>query len=210
MVFAVHTRITLSGVLGSASPAPEAFSFGVSMDNISFAPGVDSAPVKAACDAYFGAAGTRINAAATLSQIKIATIGVDGKYVGDPVVIPTLVSGATGVPPHPFQCSLAVSLGTGQRGRTKRGRFYLPLPSVPVSAVDGTIQDFEQSGIEGTTVTFLRALRAAGTQGPGVIVIASRKGYNTPVTRVRVGRVIDTIRTRRRSLSEAYDAGTLF
>jgi len=40
--------------------------------------------------------------------------------------------------------------------------------------------------------------------GAPTVVVASTKGYNTPVTGVRVGRVMDTIRSRRRQLSESY------
>ena len=37
-----------------------------------------------------------------------------------------------------------------------------------------------------------------------VVVIASTKGTNSPVTAVRVGRVPDTIRSRRTALPEGY------
>jgi hypothetical protein len=38
------------------------------------------------------------------------------------------------------------------------------------------------------------------------VVVASTKGFNTPVTSVRVGRVVDVIRSRRSSIPEAYTA----
>jgi hypothetical protein len=40
------------------------------------------------------------------------------------------------------------------------------------------------------------------------VVVVSSKGYNSEVTGVRVGRVLDTMRSRRRSLPETYDPVT--
>jgi len=40
------------------------------------------------------------------------------------------------------------------------------------------------------------------------VVVASTKGFNTPVTGVRVGRVVDTMRSRRRQLPETFDPPT--
>ncbi len=203
--YAVHSRLTLSGTLGPAAMPVEAWSM-----NLSYAR--TAAPTQALvdevwtkCVTWFSGTTSGINPLAQLRQVKIALVGTDGKTVGNPAVHVGIASGGTNDVHSPPQIALAVSLGTGLRGSTHRGRFYLPMPTV-ISTPDFTIQQNDHDAIETALGTWLDALQVS-FGGAGSLVVASSKGFNTPVTGIRVGRVLDTIRTRRRSLKESYDTG---
>ena len=138
-------------------------------------------------------------------------IGADGKYVEDARVVnvtDTMGGGAetNGAAYARAQTALAVSLVTGRRGPTGKGRFYLPCPT---ALHDDTflISAAAAEGVRASAVTLINDLNNL----PGLdsfpsfgVVVASSKGYNTPVTGVRVGRVVDVIRSRRSSIAEAY------
>jgi hypothetical protein len=104
--------------------------------------------------------------------------------------------------------ALAVSLNTPRRGPSGKGRFFLPMPAVTINPGNLEISAADAQGVADSAAQWLNDL---GNE-PGVdvlglaAVVASTKGYNTRVSSVRVGRVLDTIRTRRRSLKEAYGA----
>lgn len=160
------------------------------------------------CVAFWGRGATRINALSVLTEVKLAEIGANGKYTGDPLIAAVnqvgAVSAGVGYPP---QISLAVSLDTDLRGPRGRGRFFLPTPVANLSAT-AEISVLDAESVRASTVTWLEALNNAtgiDANAPEV-VIASTYGTNSKVTGVRVGRVLDTIRSRRRSLPERYTA----
>lgn len=223
MPFAPHYRITALGQFGSGPS--EIFSYGLNMEFGSTPIGelVDAGPNQAALDdmaddlaAFHGRAESKISIAAHLTAVKIAHIGADGKYTQDPFIKSFAVNGgvddrigATWFVPRPPQVACAVSLNTDLRGPSGKGRFYLPLPAVSVEATNSyrmSVADAES--IRGSVKTLLDSLN----NNPGFdifspsVVVASTKGFNTPVTSVRVGRVLDTIRTRRNKLVESYTA----
>jgi hypothetical protein len=126
----------------------------------------------------------------------------------------------------PFQCSLVVSLygytpgGFAQDAPSKRGRFYLPPFSDDALDVDGRMDGTTQGNVSVWATAFLNDFQGShiGDVFPGqdsdfldlrVLSLVSGKeprpvGVMTPVTDVRIGRVIDTQRRRRKSLEEAY------
>lgn len=224
MAYAPHQRLTLSGDLGVVNGAPaEHFSFGVSL--VHPAPGGDNPTgldydndqlndIVADSVAFFARPETRISPSAVLKQVKLAWIGADGKYTRDPFIaaVNQAGQGATGGQTgtlHAPQVALAVSLGTGQRGASKRGRFYLPSPYINL---DGTLEipDGIRDDVQASAAQWITDLN----DEPGLdvlaltVIVASTKGFNTAVSSVRVGRALDTIRTRRRSLGENYDPPT--
>lgn len=203
--YAVHTRLTMAGTLGPVTAPVEAFSMNLSL-------GKSDAPTQAQadeswnrCSTWFSNAAAQISPQAQLRSVKLSLIGTDGKVVGNPTVHVGVTPGGLTDRIYPPQVTLAVSLGTGLRGATHRGRVYLPMNLFQLNP-DFTIFTADHDAIEGQFVTFLRSLNV---QFPGAagLVIASSKGFNTPVTTVRLGRVADTMRSRRRSLKEAYDVG---
>lgn len=209
MPFVPHSRITLSGDLGSQDPAPEHFSFGFSTDLADYSTPAAKAALKAACDDFMAGGTGKIGNWATLRLIKVASIGVDGKYTADAVSIPTATPGNGSSPSHPFQISLAVGLRTAVRGGSHRGRLYLPAPTIGIQTTTGLFDMIIAPGIEAGVRTFLHAACAAAVT-PTNLVVASRKGFNTNVSKIQVGGVLDTMRSRRRQLPESYGPGTAY
>jgi hypothetical protein len=210
MPYVPHVRVTMSGTLGSATDG-EAFACGFQFGG----EGLDAVvalpvpaqldAVSAACQLWFSRATSSIWNTAKLTQVKFAVIGADGRYAGDPYISTFLtVSGASSSNTHPFQVSRVITLDSARRGPTGRGRFYSPVPTGSVDA-DGTQQGAVALEAAGSARTMLNDVNAALT-GAARVVVASSKGYNSTVTSVRVGRVLDTVRSRRTSLSEGYTA----
>jgi hypothetical protein len=181
--------------------------------------------------AFFGTAATKISAHAVLEVVKFAKIvpppaghplGKDGKptpgiYAQDPVVIdvadtPGGVPGALGGIQFVSPASaVAVSLTTPKRGARGRGRFFLPMPVVEQDPANGFLMSVAHAeGIRNSATDLVNNLN----NQPGIdawnghVVVASTFGTLSSVTGVRVGRVVDTIRSRRGQLSESYTAGT--
>lgn len=214
MPFATHLRITALGTLGASD---ERFSYGI---NTTLDPGQAAglggdgstvpAPLAAAADVvkqFHTRVSTRIASVAVLRSVKFAVIGPDGKYVGDAVEAP-VTAGEGGVNDGSGlvlpQNALAVSLLTDDRGPRKRGRFYIPMPVIDVQPSNGfTMAVAWSNGVADSAAQLLTDLQAVPDLSIQP-VIASTYGYNTPVTGVRVGRVVDTIRSRRNRLVELY------
>lgn len=217
-----HFRVTLSGRFGTS---PERFSYGVNLvqrntETAGVFNSPDMAPnatvyddIAADCVAFHGSAGAAISPRAVLDTVKIAKIGTDGKYAADPIIREVNRPGgavstgqAAWTPPQTAWC---MSLTSDTRGASGRGRFYLPMPIVSMG--DDCLIDAQYiTGATGAAATFLNNLN----NQPGLdaldirVAIISSKGSAALVTGVRVGRVLDTMRSRRRSLDESYAAPT--
>lgn len=203
MPYLTHSRLTWTGVLGLPSAVAETFSFGLTLGGIPGPNPGDAVAYAAAGKAMFNRVESLVCDNAFITSFKLATIGPDGKYVGNPTVV--AVDGGVGAaagPNHPFQISTCISLSTGVRGRSMRGRFYLPAPAVSVIKLSGLMNAGEQQAIAGSMKVFLDAVNAVHPLSP--ISICSRKGFNTNVNGLRVGRALDTMRSRRRNLPETY------
>lgn len=205
-------RLSLLGTLGTGAPAPERFSISLNMvGRASVLVALTQAMVDdiaTDCKAYWIRPFTNINQQAVLDSIKVAFIGANGKYTADPLISSFApVAGATGGAPYPFQIAQAVSLTSERRGPSGKGRYYVPLPTWTVRP-NGLIEPVDAQAAAGSAQQFLNDINnAPGVDRPGVrVVIASTKGFNTVVTGVRVGRALDTIRSRRAQLGEGYGA----
>jgi hypothetical protein len=211
MPFAPHTRVSAIGFIGSSL---ERFSYGLSME--SQLAGAGEMPSQGEAQdiandfvAFHGRATSKIWQQAVLKEVKIAAIGADGKYTEDPIIISVNQVGGGGALPVPLpQAALVVSCESTRRGPTGKGRFYLPMPNVVITEPGFLMAVATAEDVRTSAQTLLGALN--NEAGVDVVdrkvVIASSKGYNTPVTSIRVGRVIDTMRSRRKSLSESYTA----
>lgn len=159
-----------------------------------------------AVQAFHTSADAKVGSVAKLSFVKLNLIGVDGRYVED-VTMETPIADVAGggASTMPNQVALAISLVTGfSRGPAHRGRFYIPVPAVPVEATTGLIAAATATTIKGAAQTFVDALNAIPNS---YVAVMSRKFGSPavrPVTGVEVGRVLDTQRRRRRSLAEQY------
>lgn len=131
----------------------------------------------------------------------------------------------------PFQCALVVSTyayspgGFAQDAREKRGRYYLPPFSDDALDGDGRLTSTQQNNVRVWSKAYLNAMQGSHI-GAGLApndpdyldirILSTRKdkaaravGVMTPINYLRVGRVIDTQRRRRRSLDEAYVSDTV-
>jgi hypothetical protein len=206
MAFEPHARMTFSGVLGTLALPYERWSVRLNLSN----GGTPSTPTLAMATEGAAAWATHMlnthGSWCRLTEVKLANIGADGLYTGSPVIAAVDHAGTSGAAPNPPQIAMAVSLGTTLRGPRGRGRFYIPAPAAAVEVNTGLIPTANQTFVQGKVVAFLNALNAISQQGN--VVIASSFGFSTPVTTVRVGRALDTIRSRRTSVVEGYSTPT--
>lgn len=147
------------------------------------------------------------SAPAQLATIKLNLIGADGRYVNQSETVrhdydvPVPGQGSGNVPP---QVALALSLRTDKlRGRAHVGRIYRPVPTLTVNT-EGMIAEGAAASAASALANYIQGLEDAL---PGWrVVVASNVGAGAfeQVTAVRCGRVLDTIRSRRRSLPENY------
>jgi hypothetical protein len=199
-----HRRLTFSGVFGTLAAPYERWSFRLNLGTD--IEGDDPAVLlDAAALGFQQDIASEMKPHVRLTEIKYARIAAGGLYSGAPVLKEVNTpGGATFGPIYPPQVALAVSLVTDRRGPTGRGRIYLPAPPHDVQAADGRTA----AALAQQTATLFAGFinRLNGPAGFGDVSIVSTKGYSTKVTGVRVGRVLDTIRSRRTDLPEDYGA----
>jgi len=173
------------------------------------APEAVPAGVVAAVEAFH--TGVGISSAARLNTVKLNAIAPNGRYAseGDTVYHDygqPGVSGA-GAAKYPPQVSLAISLMTEQsRGLASKGRFYIPSPVLDLQS-DGRISANDAALVAGVATTFVQALNAAVVGFSVGVASDVRTGALRRVTEVRVGRALDTIRSRRGKFREEYALG---
>ena len=147
---------------------------------------------------------------ANITSIKLNEIGLDGRYLNPETVVEEIEGGLVGVADsviYPPQVALVVSLDTAiRRGRAHGGRFYLPLPG-PTLVSAGTLSAADQLSYATQATSLIEQLNDAMQPWQVGVVSDIGPGAQQRVTHVRVGRVLDTMRSRRRSLDEAYIQG---
>lgn len=203
-------RLVMSGTLAGS----ETFSYGITIDK-TFTTG--SAPeevpvgVLDAVEAFHSDANIAIGTQAVLTMVKFNEIDVNGRYAStENTVLHEFDPGipGTGGNTMPPQVALAVTLRTAQRrGRASSGRFYIPKLGGAIGT-DGRLAAAQALQVATVATTFLNDLNTA-LDGIGRVAVASDIGTGAinPVTHVEVGRVLDTIRSRRRSLDEERQIG---
>lgn len=158
-------------------------------------------------EAFIAAPGLALQNQCWGTEVKLALIGDDGKYLADPWLSAPLASTkrGTGTLLYPPQMAAAISLTTERRGPSGKGRFYVPAPSV--ACTNGRMSSTARLALAEAGAAFLRNL----AQWPGVEpansavpVVASSKGYLSTVTGVRVGDRFDVIRSRAGQIAEEY------
>lgn len=201
-------RLVLSGTLHGF----EQFSVGLSLipsfngDPTDDAPDEVPASVITAVENFWESG--NVSNRAPLTTLKLNMIDTNGRYLnqGNTVVhdfgTPGIYGGGQFL--YPPQVALAVTLRTRlSRGRAHAGRFYLPSPSAQVQD-DGRITEIAATDIATDVVTFIDALNAALPNFRVGVASDVGSGAMEPVTGVTVGRTLDTIRSRRTSIPEAY------
>lgn len=143
-----------------------------------------------------------------LRGVEVARVGVDGRYrrredgsfelgidEGD-------ISGTAAVAAYyPAQTALVASLSTARNGPTGKGRIFLPWVSAFGVGSDRLISVVDAQNVAGRVANFVEQVATAVL---GEVQVVSSKGYASKVTGVAVGRVPDTMRSRRKDLIEDY------
>jgi hypothetical protein len=180
-------------------------------------PAVDDATLAAVAgdvSSWFGLAmgsgGCSISASAKLTSIKLNRIGPDGRYVDNEsqeYIYPAPVVGNT-LNLYPAQLSTVVSLHTArERGRGSKGRVYLPPGNGAIVSSDGRLSATSAASIATGFKTLVTSLNTRYTL-IGRVGVASNAGAGRfeHVTELAVGRVPDTMRSRRSKLQEDYQS----
>jgi hypothetical protein len=149
-----------------------------------------------------------------LTGIKLNRINAAGHYE-DPVTMEHVYSSpiaGTGGGVSPAQNSMVSTLATAiPRGRGSKGRMYLPpCGHIGTLGTDGRVTAAGALACAASTRSFINALNAVYTL-VGSVGVASNAGAGAfnHVSEVRVGRVVDTVRSRRTSLLEDYQVVAL-
>jgi hypothetical protein len=206
-----HWHVQFTGQLGPNNAPIEQWSI-----NLNIAPvGAHNPLLEAVPDVVAGncanamaawIAQAQVAPAVSFEQCKIYQIGADGKAVTVPVLgLTALARGQSGVAAHPWQLSLVVTLDAARGlGPGRTGRIYMPPQCLSIDESDQITQTAVNNAAS-NAATFLDAINTAFTD-LGTLCIASALGTGTnyPVESIRVGRVYDTQRRRRRSTVENY------
>lgn len=162
-----------------------------------------------------------------LEELKVATIDLDGTYVDSTVsyshfYLPAIAGTYTTWSGWMPQASTCVTLTTGvPRGLASHGRIYLPPNDQMATGTDGRITAASALIVANNIKKFINNLNADPNFGPVMVMskghgvkvdVPTRKrwewtypnaGTSAAVTGTRVGRVVDTMRRRRRQLVES-------
>lgn len=212
--------ITCTGQIGTGGGAgEEIFSFGLRVtgstthDSVAALAAVDTAAIRDAYSDFITDAGSNISSRVHALAVKFSPLSAAGTLLDDPVI--EALNGGTGVsgggsgPSFPNQVAIAVSLRTVTNiGRAHKGRFYVPVPSMPI-LTSGRINSAYPPDLADNASLLLQAINSEfGTDAVtgGRVAIMSNIGAGTTrsVTRVLVGDVLDTIRSRRNAFAETY------
>lgn len=223
MPYQPHLKISYIGErrAGSTSPAVETWTFATRwapVSGVAFPTNGSTEDMDALAAAGATNAGAFFNQqwfedSVYLTETRAYMIGADGKAVGN-IGYNVLATPFKGAATHkyPFQVAHSVSLVAEGRGKGKYGRVYLPGSGtqvnsdglLPVPACTTLATNFAQ--YMGLVDTALAARLGQDVE----LVVAGTTGAGTlrPVREIWVGRVLDTQRRRRRSLTEVHQKQT--
>lgn len=210
MSWVPHTKITFSGIFGDAEAPYEQWAFGLSIahDDGSTIKLDPTGPSDAAgyCTTFLSAVSST---AVKLTQTKMANVDTLGHYTGAPVIHVSTPAGGAGQLAMPSQIALVISLWDDPTHFPRtHGRFYIPGPKGGLDPATGLVSAQTVSDAQSAAVALISGLNSDfDPDGPGGhVIIASQKGIgqNARVKQIRTGFVYDTMRSRRRSLKEAY------
>jgi hypothetical protein len=209
--FPAHTRVTVSGVFGTVASPVEEWSFSVKTE--ARPDPQDQAALNTAATTALTAYGTTLAGVQTgkivATTVKYARIDGTGHVAKFPdgsyqqgIAHGEIAGKTSEASPRnlPLQTALVISLGTARVGPSGKGRFFLPFQMSSAIGDDFRISEGTANGFAAQATAWLRAVN--GILGP--VVVVSSKGFVSPVTGVRVGRVLDTMRSRRESIDEGY------
>lgn len=156
--------------------------------------------------------GGAIGSRALLRWVKLNAIMPTGKYRETYTNLYELPAPAAGGQQtlYPNQISLVATLTTGaSRGLASRGRLFLPCPAAPIVQPEGTMSATVAAGVAVAVAGFINNLNAVRPLARVSIFSDTREGAHREVTGVEVGRVLDTMTSRRTSLDENRQAAVV-
>jgi hypothetical protein len=210
-----HLRIQVAGDLGPSGNSWEIFSYGVSIGSPNgVTPGGTTELSDLVDDMlnFHGDTNSGICALARVTSVKVARVLPDGKWEGGKAAYERKGLDRPGGGPnsqyliHAPQVAHCVTLRSAVNTPRTRGRFFLPLPKWSIQQADALISTADAQTVATAVATLVSNLNnkpGIGSEGYGVCV-ASTFGTNSMVTNISAGRALDTIRTRRNNLQEAY------
>lgn len=218
MPFPKHFRFVWRGTFKGT---PEAWSFGCHFQSAqSGGPDADlgAVSIQGLADAYFSLVNNTdayLPRWAHLTDVRAYLIGTNGRSIGNVKLLDTSAENleSNRIEVYPPQIALVASLIAPNRGAAKYGRMYLPT-AAPI-AVDGRVAASIATGIATHVGTFLKACSDAvdlplQPDSTPCINVSDRGGPDGTfqvVDHVEVGRVLDTMRSRRSSLVEERQVG---
>lgn len=154
--------------------------------------------------------GVGFTAQTKLTSVKLNRIGPDGLYMDSEAiesVLGTPVAGASGANYPPQLTFVATLRGTNERARAGKGRMYLP-PTIGLGSVgtdgrvDATTALKIAQGVSNLLGIVNDSYLTAGVNAVAGIASKVGAGAFQGVAQVSVGRVVDTMRSRRSKLDE--------
>lgn len=177
-----------------------------------------AAAVAAAWKTFFQLSSSSISNKWSTTGVKLATIGTDGKTIGNEVAYhyeATPYTGA-GAQHFPAQCALVCTLTSAvPRGLASKGRMYLPGVANSITdagKLSSTVSAAIATNLKAFFDTVNGSIDASGTimlTSPGSKPPLVGAGISRVVTGLRVGDVVDTQRRRRNQLVEVYENRTV-
>jgi hypothetical protein len=202
---APHVRIVMSGIFGGSTAPYEIWSMSMAVDN--FAGAFDDTNavqvgLTNALSTWFSDPVLGVTSQAKMLEVAFSSVGANGRQVGNTSRQQvTQVQGGGGAVNMPPQVACRVSTGSGERGRSQKGGFYLPTVRADLNTITGLMEETRAQQICDVTAAMFGQVNSIST---GRVVIPSTVAGNVRVNQVRVGRALDTIRRRRNNLNEGY------
>jgi hypothetical protein len=167
--------------------------------------------MRARYSTFHNSVDARISSFAFFKECRAYEIGTDGRSTSEPLVSSqAAIGGYYSTPQFPWQNSVAVTLDAGYPAKGRFGRFYLPPQCLTIEDT-GLVNVTQATALRTGVAAMLNDLsNLAGVDvGFGLAVIGRTgpAGTSRNVESVRVGRVVDTQRRRRRQVSENYITG---
>jgi hypothetical protein len=214
----LHTRVTFSGTFGAVSSPVEVWQF-----NLNFGTERTHDQVQPTLENYSdlrAAWVTHIAPVMTsdihLTRVRHALVGDDGRVRRDSAggYIQTDTNGdwsgtvaTTAAIRMPLQTSLVVSLQSAKAGAVGKGRFFLPWPATTLDAdyrIGSALAAQYSQRFRDFVDDCVSAVHYPLVVASGGSALTGDPAGLYPVTSVRVGRVPDTMRSRRSHLLEGY------
>lgn len=210
MTVPTHFKFTFRG---DFKETPEHWSFGfhMSRDNpVEPDAGVEDIDVDAVTEAlrtFFDTGTSQVPNNAIATDWRAYQIGTNGRMEGNPLVVDLAgenIDGGGGMV-YPPQVCVVVTTVAVNRGAARFGRFYLPTRAAV--GTDSRMSAVNAADLATAASTFMKSVSNAIdledlTSSEGLNISTLNGGTKQTIDHLEVGRALDTLRNRRKSLVE--------